>query len=259
MRSAVSPKRPLLDVRIRSERGFGMIELLAAMSVMVIGLLAVFTMFQSGIVAVKRAGNQTTAAVLADSQMEKFRAIKYESIGLANAAVDAADSVYKGDLAYTAAGSATTTLVNAVNASATSIQVASFASFPGTNGFRVKIDSEIVRVTAGAGSSAWTVKRGVDATLAASHSSGASVSIVQRVDVNACGTAPCTTLVPTTNVTGADGRKYRIDIYATWTEVMNQGGAQGRALKLMTVVVRDQASPYQVWARVASTFDLSTG
>jgi hypothetical protein len=40
---------------------------------------------------------------------------------------------------------------------------------------------------------------------------------------------------------------------------MNQGGAQGRALKLMTVVVRDQASPYQTWARVASTFDLSTG
>jgi Tfp pilus assembly protein PilV len=246
-------------MRVRSERGFGMVELLAAMSVMVIGLLAVFTMFQSGIVAVRRAGNQTTAAVLADAQMEKFRAVKYESIGLANAAVDAADSVYKGDIAYTVGGGATTTLVNAVNASATSMQVASFASFPSTNGFRVKIDSEIVRVTAGAGSSTWTVKRGVDATLATSHSSGASVSIAQRVDVNACGTAPCTTLVPTTNVTGADGRKYRIDIYATWTEVMNQGGAQGRALKLMTVVVRDQASPYQVWARVASTFDLSTG
>ncbi|HWB57825.1 MAG TPA: hypothetical protein VG479_12880 [Gaiellaceae bacterium] len=259
MRSAVSPKRPLVDVRIRSERGFGMVELLAAMSVMVIGLLAVFTMFQSGIIAVRRAGNQTTAAVLADSQMEKFRAVKYESIGLANAAVDAADSVYKGDIAYTVGGSATTTLVNAVDASATSMQVASFASFPSTNGFRVKVDSEIVRVTAGAGSSTWTLKRGIDATLATAHSSGASVSTVQRVDVNACGTSPCTTLVPTTNVTGADGRKYRIDIYATWTEVMNQGGAQGRALKLMTVVVRDQASPYQVWARVASTFDLSTG
>lgn len=259
MRSAVSPKRPLLDVRIRSERGFGMIELLAAMSVMVIGLLAVFTMFQAGIVAVRRAGNQTTAAVLADSEMEKFRAIKYESVGLASAAVNAADSVYKGDIAYSDGSTATTTLANAASSSATSVQVASFASFPGTNGFRVKIDSEILRVTAGAGSATWTVKRGVDATLATAHSSGATVSVVQRVDVPSCGTAPCTTLVPTQNVTGADGRKYRIDTYATWTEVMNQGGAQGRALKLMTVVVRDQASPYQVWARVASTFDLSTG
>ena len=65
-----------------------MIEMVAAMSILVIGLLAVFTMFQSGIIAVQRAGWQTTAAVLADTQMEQFRAIKYESIGLANAAVD---------------------------------------------------------------------------------------------------------------------------------------------------------------------------
>jgi prepilin-type N-terminal cleavage/methylation domain-containing protein len=259
MRSTVSPKRPLLDVRIRSERGFGMVELLCAMAVMVVGLLAVFTMFQSGIVAVRRAGNQTTAAVLADSEMEKFRAVKYESIGLASAAVNAADAVYKGDIAYTTGSTATTTLSNAVNASVTSIQVADGTAFPSTNGFRIKIDSEIIRVTAGAGSSTWTVTRGVDATLATAHSSGATVSVVQRVDVNACGTAPCTNLVPTQNVTGADGRKYRVDTYATWTEVMNQGGAQGRALKLMTVVVRDQASPYQTWARVASTFDLSTG
>jgi hypothetical protein len=60
-------------------------------------------------------------------------------------------------------------------------------------------------------------------------------------------------------VTGADGRKYRIDVYATWSEVMNSGGATGRAVKLMTVVVRDQGSPYRAWARVASTFDISTG
>jgi prepilin-type N-terminal cleavage/methylation domain-containing protein len=246
-------------VRVRSERGFGMVELLCAMAVMVVGLLAVFTMFQSGIIAVRRAGNQTTAAVLADSEMEKFRAVKYESIGLASSAVTAADAVYKGDIAYSDGSTATSTLVNAVTASATSMQVASAAGFPSTNGFRVKMDSEIMRVTAGAGTASWTVTRGVDATLATAHSSGATVSVVQRVDVPTCGTAPCTTLVPTQNVTGADGRKYRIDTYATWTEVMNQGGAQGRSLKLMTVVVRDQASPYQVWARVASTFDLSTG
>ena len=42
-------------------------------------------------------------------------------------------------------------------------------------------------------------------------------------------------------------------------EVRNSSGATGRSLKLITVVVRDQASPYRVWARVASTFDQSTG
>lgn len=236
-----------------------MIELLAAMSVMVVGILAVFAMFQSGIVSIRDAGNRTTAAVLADTQMEKFRAAKYESIGLPNTTVDNADAVYKGDAAYTAGGGATTTLSASMTASQTTMTVASGAGFPATNGFRVKIDYEIVRVTGGAGSNTWTITRGIDGTAAITHTSGASLFIVQRVDVNQCGTAPCTTLVPTTLVTGADNRKYRVDLYATWTEVRNSSGATGRSVKLMTVVVRDQASPYKVWARVASTFDLATG
>ena len=99
-----------------------MVELLAAMSVMVVGLLAVFTMFQSGIVSIRNAGHQTTAAVLANSQMEKLRAAKYESIGLANAAVDAADTVYKGDLAYTVGGAATSSLAANMTASATTMR-----------------------------------------------------------------------------------------------------------------------------------------
>jgi Tfp pilus assembly protein PilV len=236
-----------------------MIELLAAMSVMVVGLLAVFTMFQSGIVSIRNAGYQTTAAVLANSQMEKLRAAKYESIGLANTAVNAADAVYKGDLAYSVGGSATSSLASAMTASTTSMQVANGSSFPSTNGFRVKVDYEIVRVTAGAGGNSWTVTRGIDGTAAVAHSAGVPTPIVQRVDVNACGTAPCTTLIPTTNVTGADGRNYRVDLYATWSEVRNSSGATGRSVKLITIVVRDQASPYKVWARVASTFDQSTG
>lgn len=236
-----------------------MIELLAAISVMVVGLLAVFTMFQSGIVSIRNAGHQTTAAVLASTQMEKLRAIKYESIGLANTAVNAADAVYQGDLAYSAGTAATSSLSSNITSTATSMTVASGASFPSTNGFRVKVDYEIVRVTAGAGGNTWTIVRGVDGTAAVAHTAGAPTPIVQRVDVNACGSSPCTTLVPTTLVTGADGRKYRMDIYATWTEVRNSSGATGRSLKLMTIVVRDQVSPYRVWARVASTFDLSTG
>jgi Tfp pilus assembly protein PilV len=236
-----------------------MVELLAAMSVMVVGLLAVFTMFQSGIIALRNAGHGTTAAVIADTQMEKLRAVKYETIGLADAAVNSADSVYKGDLAYTVGGAATSSLAADMSASDTTMQVASGAAFPSTNGFRVKIDYEIVRVTAGAGGSTWTVTRGVDGTAAATHTTGTPTPIVQRVDVNACGTSPCTTLVPTTSITGADGRQYRMDLYATWSEVRNTSGATGRSVKLITIVVRDQSSPFRVWARVASTFDQSTG
>lgn len=243
----------------RDERGFGMVELLAAMSIMVVGLLAVFTLFQSGIIAIRQAGHKTTAAVIADSEMEKFRAVKYETIGLADAAVDSADTVYKGDVAYTAGGSSTTSLSSAITSTAAALVVVDPSTFPSTNGFRVKIENEIVRVTAGAGSASWTVDRGVDGTVAVAHGAGLPVATVQRVDVASCGTSPCTTLVPTKLVTGADGRNYRVDTYATWTEVMNQSGATGRAVKLMTVVVRDQAAPYRVWARVASTFDLATG
>lgn len=236
-----------------------MVELLAAMSVMVVGLLAVFTMFQSGIISIRNAGYGTTAAVIASSQMEKLRGATYESIGLANVAVDAADAVYKADAAYTVGGGATSSLAVAMSASGTTMQVASGAAFPSTNGFRVKIDHEIVRVTAGAGGNTWTVTRGIDGTAAVLHNAGIPTPIVQRADVNACGTAPCTTLVPTTAVTGADGRQYRVDLYATWSEVRNSSGATGRSVKLITVVVRDQSSPYKVWARVASTFDQATG
>ena len=42
-----------------------------------------------------------------ERQMEKLRAATYESIGLANTAVNAADAVYKGDQAYSVGGSAT--------------------------------------------------------------------------------------------------------------------------------------------------------
>jgi Tfp pilus assembly protein PilV len=236
-----------------------MVELVAAMSIMVIGLLAVFTMFQSGIITVRQAGYATTAAVIADSEMEQLRAIKYEAIGLASTAVDAADTVYKGDVAYTEGGSATTTVVNAISASDTSLTVADPSAFPSTAPFDVKIENEIVRVTAGAGSTSWTVSRAAAGTVAAAHGAGTSTSIVQRIDVVACGSSPCTDLIPTTTVTGADGRAYRVDLYATWSEVLNDSGAAGRSVKHITIVVRDQAAPHKVWARVASTFDLSTG
>ena len=79
-----------------------MIELLAAMTVMLIGIFATFAVFQAGIVQLRRASTVTTAAAAADAEMEKFRAIRFDSIGLANTAVVAADATYKGDSAYKA-------------------------------------------------------------------------------------------------------------------------------------------------------------
>ncbi len=64
--------------RLRSEGGFGLVELLIAMVMLNIGLLAVVASFSSGIVSLNRASRLTTAAVIADQQMELYRAMTHD-------------------------------------------------------------------------------------------------------------------------------------------------------------------------------------
>ncbi len=168
-----------------------MVELVCAMGIMSVGILALYAMFESGTVQIKRASTVSTAAALADSEMENYRAVKYETIGLAETAVNGADSTYKGDSAYRAVSSP----LNQVNSA---------------------------------------------------------------VVVAACPATPCTTSVPTKTMTGADGKSYRVDTYITWQAVQSSTGTAGRNVKLVTLVVRDAAKP-RVYARVASSFDESTG
>jgi prepilin-type N-terminal cleavage/methylation domain-containing protein len=250
----------MLRIRRRlpsNEAGFGMIELLIAMSIMSIGILAVFALFQTGMVTIRRASTISTAAALADSEMEKFRALKYTVIGLDDTEVAAAGSIYLGDTAYKAETTPSTTLSSTIDATAATLTVASATGFP-TAPFRIKVDSEVLYVTAVNGA-VFTVTRGVDGTVAASHSGGATVVQKKRAHVNSCGVSPCTTAVPVKTVTGADGRSYRVDTYVSWQLITNSGGVAGRNAKLVTVVVRSSASPTTVYARVSSSFDEATG
>ena len=64
-----------VSTRVREESGFGLVELLIAMTVMVVGITALVAGMSSGMVAVKRAGDESTAAALADTQMEAYRAL----------------------------------------------------------------------------------------------------------------------------------------------------------------------------------------
>ena len=177
---SVTRLRDRLWRRARDERGVGLIELLAAMVVLAVGILALFAMFESGVRHLTRASTITTAGALADKEMEGYRAIKYASIGLPEALLPTTPP-YTTDTAY-------------------------------------------------------------------------SADAPTRVDLVACGTAPCTTKVPVQTLTGADGMSYRVDTYVTWQTV----GA-GRQVKLVTVVVRDGTDTSKVWARAASAFDRSTG
>jgi hypothetical protein len=246
-----------------------MIELLAAMTVMLIGIFAVFGVFQAGIVQIRRASTVTTAAALADSEMEKFRAIKYDSIGLDSSAVStvvagAYGSTYTGQTFYKTdtAGTATLSGSGITTTTQTTVPVTTIAGFPSSGPFLVKIDNEYMLIndrTTSTWSLYQTADRGLLGSTAATHAAGATVYWVQRVNVSACGSSPCTTAVPTKTVTGADGRSYKVDTYITWRQITNSGSTAGRLVKLVSIVVRDNDSPYRAWAKVSASFDEGTG
>ena len=68
--------------RVRGEHGFGLIELVMAMVVLQIALLALVGAFAAGSVALGHAAKVGTAALLADQQMELYRSMPYSAIGL---------------------------------------------------------------------------------------------------------------------------------------------------------------------------------
>lgn len=87
--------------RLRSQEGFGLLELLVSMTMLNIGILAIVAAFNSGAIALKNAGEVSTASVLGDKQMELYRALKYTEIALDSASVTTAngDTTYQCDRA----------------------------------------------------------------------------------------------------------------------------------------------------------------
>lgn len=75
-----------------------------------------------------------------------------------------------------------TTLSGAVaTTGATSLTVTSASGFPGSGAYDIYIDNEEMTVTAGQGTTTWTVTRGVNNTAAATHLNGAIVRQVYNV------------------------------------------------------------------------------
>lgn len=71
---------------------------------------------------------------------------------------------------------ATTLSASIASTGATSMTVTSASGFPGSGNYNIQIDSEILTVTAGQGTTTWTVTRGVNGSTAATHSNGAVVT-----------------------------------------------------------------------------------
>ena len=164
------------------QAGFGLIELLMAMIILNVGILAVVASFNAGIITLNRASRVTTAAVLADQQMELYRAVEYEAIRLASASIPGT-APYTTDPAYTCGGCST--------------------------------------------------------PITTPSCSGPPYA-------NECNASRA--------VTGADSKLYRLNTYITQSTPTG-----GRPVKLVTIVVRDEANQSRVYVRQASSFDESTG
>ena len=77
------------------------------------------------------------------------------------------------------ANNAQTTLNGAITSpTATSIAVSSASGFPSSAQFRILVDSELMLVTSGAGTTTWAVTRGIEGTTAGTHANGATVTQV---------------------------------------------------------------------------------
>jgi Tfp pilus assembly protein PilV len=262
------------------ENGMGLVELLVATVVTSIGIFALVAGFSSGRVALQRASTSSQASVLADEQMEAFRAARWDAVGLDPAIPDPAIPHYTTDAAYTSAQirvkKAETTTTADIDDLGTTLSVASFAGFPATGEYYVVLQpsktdqagAEIMRVTSGNGTTTWTVARTSTPGTLDEHPAGSYVATVEYVtDLGCGGSAYC----QPSRVQGA----YRIDTYVRWTCPIGGTAAAGgtvnaptcppsgttklRPAKLVTIVVREAANPAKVLVRESSTFDESTG
>jgi Tfp pilus assembly protein PilV len=91
-----------VHLRARDESGFGMLELLMAMVMLNVGILAIVGAFSSGNVALARASRISTASTLANKQMEVYRGLKYDNIVFITSEWNSAtaDSTYTSDTVY---------------------------------------------------------------------------------------------------------------------------------------------------------------
>ncbi len=84
---------------LRTEDGFGLIELMISLVMLNVGILALLAAFNSGTLAIQRASQTATASTLAEKQMELYRAQIYANVAL-DAAVTATASGGPGDTTY---------------------------------------------------------------------------------------------------------------------------------------------------------------
>ena len=130
--------------RLRAQGGFGLIELLMAMVMLNIGLLAVVAAFTSGMWGLARAGAVSTASALGDAQMELYR-------GLPNACIyitsPPTSGVYAGDAAYSSTQVTSATACTALSLTPPTKATSPSQTVTGPDHHKYEVDTYIVSVT----------------------------------------------------------------------------------------------------------------
>jgi Tfp pilus assembly protein PilV len=133
-----------MTARARAEQGFALIEMLVAIVVINVGLLAILLALTSGVTTLRRSAETSTASAVADKQLEQYRAITFDAIYLDTASLAASDSTYQSDSAYSASQVSQT--CSPVVATCTPTQTVT-----GPDGRSYRVDTYIVWVTPAGG------------------------------------------------------------------------------------------------------------
>lgn len=150
--------------QVRDEQGFALIEMLIAIVVINIALLAILISLTSGVTTLRRSAQTSTASAVADKQLEGYRALAYASIFLDTTSLAATDSTYQADAAYSA--SQVNQGCGTLTAACTPMQTVT-----GPDGRSYRVDTYIVSVTPTGGTAVKQItvvvrKSGTTATLA---------------------------------------------------------------------------------------------
>jgi hypothetical protein len=130
-------------------------------------------------------GEPLEILIAPESSIPEFDLMKGETVALSMAQTLPEAGEIKWTIINAGAGRAQlqpfeqTDSVGRIAATATTINVASVAAFPANPPFKIRIDNEILNVTAMA-ATVWAVTRGVDGSAAASHDAGAQVILALR-------------------------------------------------------------------------------
>jgi Tfp pilus assembly protein PilV len=162
-----------VSARARNEQGFAMVEMLIAIVVINVGLLAILLSLTSGMTTLRRSAESSTASALADKQLEKYRAVSFSSIFLNTSSLGSTDSTYQSDSAYSA--SQVNQTCSPVTAICTPTQTVT-----GPDGRSYRIDSYIVYVTPAGG----TAVKQVTVVVRESGSTSALARVVSTAGVD---------------------------------------------------------------------------